>query len=553
MLSRFVAAWLVVFVAGCTPGTSINTPDCETNTDCSGGMICVSGACIELCTTNDHCPAGQICNASGTCEVATALPRIDNVLGNGPNDVIADGMVVVGVNLADATFTLAGLGGDVPITVRSQAAAQAELVFPADVRSGDYTLTATNGAGSADQTIALTLPELTGDILLNRINTDATGTVAMARLPVAALAGAGLDGSSGTVIDVVQGPGSGLDADTLDGVQASDLVRQSDPRFATGNLVTPLRITATPVDVTSPGRRILVNGIDVMTGQKDANGIYLVVLSGTTHQPVTSDTRFNANYDVNGLDGANLAIGLHLALADIAVGDFVILASQGPVDGNFIEFQNDLIGMGAVPMSRGVLGVDDLYVMVGQKGLGVTGAAEVLAHQGGGAKSVDLVLVDDRIVAAPALHRRNRIVDWLSLDSDLSISNNTSWTPSSLDGNLGPYTFYSTGKPLHIYFKAMTYTYAHSNGARIDATNEDAGLLVKVVMDNVVNDDYCDYVYVRAWNDNFDNSHGPTVCDSTLRVPPGPHTIGFVHETLGWRSVLYSGPMKSRLVIEEID
>lgn len=93
----------------------------------------------------------------------------------------------------------------------------------------------------------------------------------------------------------------------------------------------------------------------------------------------------------------------------------------------------------------------------------------------------------------------------------------------------------------------MTYTYAHENGNRLDA-----GVHVAVVVDGTTRTS-CDQVYVRTWTGSRDNSYGPLVCDLTLRVAPGEHTIGFVHTTVGWRTILYGGVDRSRLVIEELE
>lgn len=79
------------------------------------------------------------------------LPSISSIAGNDPSDAgrIVDGLTVSGSLLADVSFSLrsAADGSDVLLSVRSQSDTAAEVVLPVDVRSGDYTLVASNAAG----------------------------------------------------------------------------------------------------------------------------------------------------------------------------------------------------------------------------------------------------------------------------------------------------------------------------------------------------------------------------------------------------------------------
>ena len=148
---------------------------CTRSDECLAGLVCRSEICEQLCATNGDCPAGEICSAVQICDLPAngVFPEITDVVGNDNGDAtrILDGMFVRGNNLGDATLALTD-GVLTPIlTVVSQSTTEIEVRFPADVRIGAYTLTATNNAGTAQATITLTLPDLTGEQLIARINT----------------------------------------------------------------------------------------------------------------------------------------------------------------------------------------------------------------------------------------------------------------------------------------------------------------------------------------------------------------------------------------------
>jgi hypothetical protein len=178
-------ATLVLASAACSGSVAAG---CSENSDCDPGFICVPPRCEEVCFTQKDCTGPEVC-IGNICDtpVPGVTPQIDSVTGNAPNDAtrIADGLLVSGTALADAHFELTDSGGQAAVlAVRSQNATSAHLVLPSDVTSGEYVLVAWNASGSSDQEpVTLTLPELDGDELLHRLNEDATGQLALERIP----------------------------------------------------------------------------------------------------------------------------------------------------------------------------------------------------------------------------------------------------------------------------------------------------------------------------------------------------------------------------------
>lgn len=181
----FLAAALGV---ACEPA-SRNDGGCETNNDCEPGFVCATGTCIRLCTVQSDCAEGKLC-VEQTCvaPVEGALPDVQRVAGNGVADGarVVDGVVIRGTTLGNATFELRGQDRDVPLRIRRQSDTEVEAVFPADVRSGQYALVATNAAGSDEASVELLLPELRGDAIIQKINAPETN----GRIDVAKVSGA---------------------------------------------------------------------------------------------------------------------------------------------------------------------------------------------------------------------------------------------------------------------------------------------------------------------------------------------------------------------------
>ncbi|MFC1609465.1 hypothetical protein ACFL6C_00775 [Myxococcota bacterium] len=176
----------LVLVPSCSSKSTSGS--CKGNSDCDPGEVCSAGECLKICAVQRDCDAGQLCQDS-VCVTPTgdSLPTITSVVGNDAADAtrVIDGVLVTGVLLADADFELRGATSDVPLLVRSQSAVAAELILSEDVVSGSYLLVATNLAGSDQAEVTLTLPEVTGTMIITKVNSpETTGSFAVNHLPI---------------------------------------------------------------------------------------------------------------------------------------------------------------------------------------------------------------------------------------------------------------------------------------------------------------------------------------------------------------------------------
>ncbi|MGC4001452.1 MAG: hypothetical protein QM767_29925 [Anaeromyxobacter sp.] len=137
------------------------------------------------------CLLAVACSSSSSSNGGAAAPTISSVTGNDAGDPgrVTDGLVVTGSKLDGATLSVTDAGGQpLATTMRSQTATRAELVLPADVRSGSYAVSAVSSAGSAQAAITLTLPELGGDLIVARVNASSS-TLSASVLPIGTGAG----------------------------------------------------------------------------------------------------------------------------------------------------------------------------------------------------------------------------------------------------------------------------------------------------------------------------------------------------------------------------
>jgi hypothetical protein len=195
------------------------------NDSCPAGEVRANGACHRICRFDSDCPATEICTDS-ICGAGarTDQPAIDSVDGDGTavsggeaSQFVADnpglgdltghhvdgGILVGGTNLLGVRFDLTGQNRTITLEPVEVTATTAHLTLPADVTTGEYVLTAANSVG-----------------------TDQAG-VYLLRGEQGPAGEDGADGSPDSPADVlakilqVDGPGSGIDADTLDGQHAS--------------------------------------------------------------------------------------------------------------------------------------------------------------------------------------------------------------------------------------------------------------------------------------------------------------------------------------------
>jgi hypothetical protein len=114
-------------------------------------------------------------------------PEITDVRGNdttSDGSTIANGLLVTGSNLATACFELRSNAGAEPLEAAYRYNTSAELYLPEEIRSGEYTLVVTNQAGADQCGLTLQLPELTGNAIVERLNTEATDKLTLDPLPV---------------------------------------------------------------------------------------------------------------------------------------------------------------------------------------------------------------------------------------------------------------------------------------------------------------------------------------------------------------------------------
>ena len=169
-----LGVWLTVLsgIAACH-----GKQECERTADCKSGYACIDKTCRMPCLVQGNCADTQVCRA-GFCapRAGSALPEITAVTGNQVDNPqrVADGLLVSGSLLGNATFELRSDAQAVPLTLRSQSENSAEAVLPTDVRQGLHTLAATNAAGTTEVSVTLELPDLSGDLLVARINAQTT-------------------------------------------------------------------------------------------------------------------------------------------------------------------------------------------------------------------------------------------------------------------------------------------------------------------------------------------------------------------------------------------
>ncbi len=204
---------VVGLVAGGCVGGSPGGEDgrCRSNDDCAAGEVCIE-VCRQVCVRNTDCPGDEVCS-DGLCAARAAgvLPRIDRVEGNGRAGpgFFRDRLIVYGRGFSDGAVALDGA----PLSTEDLSDTRVVALLPADLLSGDHTLTVTNQAG-ADQT------------------------------PISLLADPATPEEVLALLVQVDGVSSGLDADLLDGRHAVDFAAAAD----LANFVTSSALTATLAD-----------------------------------------------------------------------------------------------------------------------------------------------------------------------------------------------------------------------------------------------------------------------------------------------------------------
>jgi microcystin-dependent protein len=163
VLTLAVAATLV-FASSCSKSSGAS------ETTCDAGSVFDSGQCRVICQEDSQCTADEICEAS-LCQtgVRTDKPQIDAIDADGTTDGVSghathhyDGeLYITGQHLAGASLSLSNGAQPWPLTVCNSSDTAIVATLPSGVpgANGNYTLTATNQAGSC----GATLPILKGD------------------------------------------------------------------------------------------------------------------------------------------------------------------------------------------------------------------------------------------------------------------------------------------------------------------------------------------------------------------------------------------------------
>jgi hypothetical protein len=183
---------VIVFGAAACTDEVASPGGCSNNSECAGGQICSSGACVALCNGDGECAGGEICANNVCAPGQRTTPNIAGVDGDGTelcldtptSHCIVGGIVVTGDNLDGADFTLGSLAL-IARTGRTDTRVELDLY---DARDGVYTLTARNAAGSDQQEVQLLQGPPgenftpTANQLVDSINT-ASNTINILRVP----------------------------------------------------------------------------------------------------------------------------------------------------------------------------------------------------------------------------------------------------------------------------------------------------------------------------------------------------------------------------------
>jgi len=210
----------VFTLAGCGGGKGSSNDDCGEAGPCPGGFICIDDECVQLCISDSDCiDASTICVDDGVCQPGTRTdqPVITGIEGDGPVDADPDHtdhhirrfLTITGEHLDGVDVKLTDSSNHYEwLDVCQTGSTQIEVALPDNIQEGVHVLTVATQAGACDST----LPVLEG--------TPGTD---------------GPAGSPDTAAEVlakllqVDGASSGLDADTLDGVELSTLLDQLVP------------------------------------------------------------------------------------------------------------------------------------------------------------------------------------------------------------------------------------------------------------------------------------------------------------------------------------
>jgi hypothetical protein len=185
----------------------------------------------------------------------------------------------------------------------------------------------------------------------------------------------------------VDGPGSGLDADTLDGLSAEELAALGGGGLPGVENTGIIRIRAIG-DQAAAGRErfVEVNGVDTINFA-NGPGLALIVLDRATYDVVdaVNNVSVRRNFDVNADNGRTQWSSFLDALSQLNFEQhLVIVASKGPVN----RYMNEPIDQGPTPaqalqtfgasFQMQTLGSDDAVAIIGFPNVGATNGFELV-------------------------------------------------------------------------------------------------------------------------------------------------------------------------------
>ncbi len=332
-------------LAACSNGEIVG---CKNDSGCPAGHVCLSGSCEKLCELSSDCPRGYNCN-DGVCSTgaSSASLRIDALSGNGSancpdtasGSCFADALLVTGVGLAEASFTLAGLEGadDYALALQTTATdTRATLALPTDLLPGRYLLTAVNGAAQAQVDVQILRgepgPDMTGDELVTVINNEATLSFEIGLMPAANSLITLLNSGTTKLVPGILPPGSGgtnyTGNDIVDLVNGNATTPINADKLGTGDTLMA-RINQATTTLLAQNRLPVGNDVIARINQADGS----VKLSSTVLPPGgTSDGNsvvglINAAGTTSKIDSARLNVGT--TSGTVAAGDHTHSGSGG--------------------------------------------------------------------------------------------------------------------------------------------------------------------------------------------------------------------------------
>ncbi|MCK5691043.1 hypothetical protein KAI87_17300 [Myxococcota bacterium] len=210
---------------------SSGSGECSTNADCLGGQACIESSCETLCQSDTDCGDANICvndlctegQRQNSPEILTlngdgATLRVNSTeTGLAASNRIREKLIVSGSYLQGAVATLiASDSTEYTLDIETSSDTQIMLTLPLTLQSGNYTLKVANAIGADEESIWL---------LQGEPGVDGNDGAPGPQMTDAELLAA---------IKNEDGTGSGLDADSVDGLSSSDFAAHDHSHLQIG-------------------------------------------------------------------------------------------------------------------------------------------------------------------------------------------------------------------------------------------------------------------------------------------------------------------------------